>query len=301
MPALETLSVHYKLAHFPPSVGIERVYMKYLKHLEIRGASLSTTIDCLLDYLTFPKGNINTLSLGFTVPPMTTLSDPPTITAIQRLVRAEDKATGSGTILALQLYPSPSVRCSKYTEPHIPGSGWPPQEPSATLELGPDSLRLLRAESECFSIAVLQSLRLDQLRSLEISGNWSADVWTLLGNLPFIEHLSSLLSGSSKQATALNALRRVEQPAFGTQSTPAFRSLTSLTILLWDLNYVMDTRSPADPQIIAEGLADCIRLRTIAKLPLERLKIMFCDGVKENLSLLEGLVGVVEWDGFEET
>ncbi|KAG6828081.1 hypothetical protein H0H92_009309 [Tricholoma furcatifolium] len=285
VPVLETLSIVHSGPVVSPSVDTERVYMKYLKVAEIRGASLPA-IDSLFDRLTFPKGNVTDFSLGSTTLPMTGPLDPPTITVLHKLVRTEDEATGNGKILTLVLEME-QIRCFKYTVPRIP-------EPPTTLELGTSSLGF--SHKSQFAMTVLQSLCLDQLISLEINDDYGADAWTLLGNLPLVEDLF-IFSG---EYTAIEALGRVdsEQPENETQSTPAFRSLTSLTIIQWDLNssYNMDTMPPLS---IAQALMDCIRLRTKFKLPLQYLKLEHCRGAKElDLSLLE-VVGQIEWVGFE--
>ncbi|KAG6808264.1 hypothetical protein H0H92_004701 [Tricholoma furcatifolium] len=133
-------------------------------------------------------------------------------------------------------------------------------------------------------VQVLQSLRLDQVVSLEVNGNECHErVWSLIGNLPQLEELQ--------------VYRRYTQTIVETLLQP---------------KTIQDTTDLSFPALTVLGINDChfydhesdmgrlydsIELRRDAELPLKRLTISNCDGMLYGqLDDLEQIIDEVIWD-----
>ncbi|KAG6829486.1 hypothetical protein H0H92_004368 [Tricholoma furcatifolium] len=277
-PLLECLSVKPIDDHqwISSLQGAERVHMEYLKHIEVACKDLPM-IASFFDHLTFPKGH-KFRTLDFTTE---TVDD--SCTVLQQLCQKMDNTT-EGSIGELSVHPS-KLECLKPQEQLVPKR--------LAIKLPVTSYRgsnLLLV----FRMAVLRSLRLDQVIILVMNFQDDADVWSLLGNLPHVKELKVFYS----EEASVTALCPKDQAA------PPFPALTRLTIIFWKLGTPIQHISSTlerDPGTVGEALLNCIKLRTKAKLPLEEFSIIHCAGAKTlDLFHLNKLIDEVRWDGYDK-
>ncbi|KAG6825624.1 hypothetical protein H0H92_003039 [Tricholoma furcatifolium] len=284
VPLLETLAVQEidsTREEMLPS-NIEYLRMEYLEHLEVSCASVSI-INSFFRCLALPR--IVTIMVRLTP------DEPPIIgTALQLLTQRLDDLT-TGPVLELEL-DSTGIGCWKKKQRRIEE----PKEPP-TIEI-----------DTCFgapeiSDILLRSLRLDQLLYLVVNdhgddGICNSHFWTLIGTLPRLQELKVY---DCPIEPILDALCYQVHPAprsgTDTEATtqPAFPALTILEIYGW----YFDSSSMDASDIWA--LSGCVKLRSLANLPLKRLIITDCAGVNESaLACMREFVDEIDWDGLNQ-
>ncbi|KAG6810687.1 hypothetical protein H0H92_010743 [Tricholoma furcatifolium] len=276
--------------------GVERVHMEYLKRIEVVCKDLPM-IASFFHHLTFPKDH-KFNKLNFTI---WTVDDP--CTALPQLCQNMDDAT-EGSIKQLSL-DAGGVECWKPKEEFVWYTGrWGRCWDSRAMKLCIRHYRDCDAIPLGFHMAVLRSLRLDQLTILRVNDYDDADVWSLFGSLPHLKELEVIPPGEEATIKALCPGVLVNPITSEDQTFPTFPALTCLSMFFWRLGTPIQSLSLAlEREVVGEALLNCIKLRNKAMMPLERLRIRVCTGVKKLnfVSHLNELVDEVQWDGYDES
>ncbi|KAG6811081.1 hypothetical protein H0H92_009040 [Tricholoma furcatifolium] len=285
VPFLETLSVTAidHLQEVLSSQNVERIHMKYLKHLTLECESLPI-IDSLFDYLTFPKNSIITISLQFVVsdPPL----DPLFTAVLQKLTRRLDDAT-DGPVLDLSRGTS-LIQCWKTTQRRSEGRPMIELKPVFT-SFGAPTPRLVNG-------VVIRSLRLEQLAYLVVD-YIDAGIWSFISDLPQLEELKVYRNEKAVIKALSYDLPSESRTRIQVVRTP-FSALTRLTIDHWELGRFWDKSS--HKETIAEKLLGCFKLRHEARLFLKRLRFEDCIAIEDpHWSQFERFIDEVEWDANE--
>ncbi|KAG6828084.1 hypothetical protein H0H92_009312 [Tricholoma furcatifolium] len=189
---------------------------------------------------------------------------------LQNLTQKMDKATdGSKPVLSLTL--DSKIRFKK---------GSPSGPPASMI-----SLSLLRSLNDPrYRLSpiptVMRSLNLNHLAYVDvIFPNWSD--WSIFSDLPRLQELVVWTKHYSVLTALSHGLRSgTEQSTTETEPTlhPAFPALTRITIRKWDLG-----SNEGEGETVATRLLECVKLRTGANLPLERLTIADCVDVQDSI------------------
>ncbi|KAG6810304.1 hypothetical protein H0H92_012481, partial [Tricholoma furcatifolium] len=275
LPFLETLSVaNLDLPQEAlPLHHVERIHMKYLKHLSFKNHSLSTA-DTFFDCLTFDS-LITVYFLWFNPLSSDLLPVP---TSLKKLIQQLDDAT-NGPVLELAFQGSSRIACWKSKQ------RW--------LEKLPPTI-LLDFEHDTFlKNDVIRPLRLDQLEFLKVDSDRSEErLWSFVGDLPKLEELEVFRS----EEAVLTALSYNLPLSPGIQAVRlAFPALTRLTIVAWRFNHWSSTIYEA----IGWTLLRCLQLRHEANLSLRMLKVQNCNSSyfeHGDRSQFEQIIHEVDWN-----
>ncbi|KAG6824409.1 hypothetical protein H0H92_006954 [Tricholoma furcatifolium] len=260
----------------PSSDGVGQVHMEYLESVKFYSPSLFD-VASFFEYLTCPKENNITVTTGFCRPPDL---DERHAAPLKKLIQKLDDIT-SGSVL--ELTAGEKIQCWK-SRPERTASSL---ETPAIEILGLFSYSALKAY-------ILQSLRLDRLVRLELTG--FDDDWSILGNFPHVERLKVCHCDERNVIEALSHGVQGSTVKAQPGSDAAFPALKNLTVQGWRLASIWTLDS--ENKTIAGRLLDCVKLRNGAGLRLERLYIERCIGGVEESDLvnLEEVIDVVDWN-----
>ncbi|KAG6871879.1 hypothetical protein C0995_015470 [Termitomyces sp. Mi166 len=146
------------------------------------------------------------------------------------------------------------------------------------------------------SVAFLRSLRLDQLRALEVNRFIDKEEWSLFGDLPcltdlrLVKNALGLLFFFFLRGTA-NVAPDPDTPPL----RPAFAALQKLTIVRWNFKAIADKKNRS----VIQCLEHCLKRRKKAGAPLHHLRLEHCRGVEQDyLARLRKLIEQVDWDEY---
>ncbi|KAG6871533.1 hypothetical protein C0995_003509 [Termitomyces sp. Mi166 len=93
------------------------------------------------------------------------------------------------------------------------------------------------------SVAFLRSLRLDQLRALEVNRIINKEEWSLFGNLPYLTDLRLFANELGLLFTLSRGTANVVPESDTLPLRPAFAVLQRLTIVRWDFKVLTDNQN----------------------------------------------------------
>ncbi|KAG6822784.1 hypothetical protein H0H92_012617 [Tricholoma furcatifolium] len=270
LPFLETLSVaNLDLPQEAlPLHHVERIHMKYLKHLSFKCHNLSTA-NTFFDCLTFDS--LITIKFQW-FHPLRSFDLLPLTASLKKLIQQFDDAT-NGPVLELAFQETHRIACWKSKQT------W--------LEELPPTILLNFFHDTFLKNVVIPSLRSDQLEFLKVGYDCSLEehLWSFFGDLPKLEELEV----SRNEDAVITALSCNLPLSTGIQAgRPAFPALKRLTIDDWTLH----------DWALATKLFSCLKLRHDANLFLKTLRVQNCHSYPEllNPSQFEQIIDEVHWD-----
>ncbi|KAG6809188.1 hypothetical protein H0H92_001229, partial [Tricholoma furcatifolium] len=180
---------------------------------------------------------------------------------------------------------------SEYTSPQTPAVGVE-ELPRGRIDF--DSKSLTSDEIWTFMLNVLPGLRLNYLVSLEVilyGLNMHMNVWTMLGDLPSVAHLTlhhyadnpfkvmelacpGMRDDTAEQSDAVPVASADTNPYTVLETArPKFPALTTLVLRKWNLHERSTER---------ERLLSLVKLRARANLPIKALRFEFCSDLAED-------------------